>query len=199
MLLKNMRWIIFIVCVGFVNASVLKMASSEGATQNKMVVSDQLSERYKKITWDDVVQPVKLSEQTRDLEIEDDLVNSNIKIFLTNNTAKTLNINAIAYEIKGSICGITKQRLVIEAGKAIAGFYVDKAESVKCLDQINPPKTSQTGHLTLIDVGSKFDIHKYQQYTGGLFLYPVTIKVYYSHKGADAIRTQTMYLIYTLI
>jgi hypothetical protein len=173
--------------------------NAESVNPTLLYEGNQLNDRWSKINWVDIIDTDSIPEHVKDLTIDEDLTSQNILISLTNNTDKDINVTGMVYLANGTSCGYTKTNINIKAKTKVADYFMDKSQGQKCLKLIEGRLNNRFGHLNLIDLGYKFDTNKYQQFTTGLFLYPVRLSVVYSSKGSLAKQNKTFYLIFATL
>lgn len=185
----------------FINATTVfaQQNSSEGIDQMKVSAANQLNTRYSNLSPATIIEADTIPESSKDLDVDEDLTSSNVFISLTNRSGKDITVTDMAYVISSGVCGYTKTNIVIKPGTTSKDYHMSKAEGLKCLNQIQANIDGRFGRMQLVDIGSKFDVNKYQQFTTGLYLYPVKLSIIYTSKGSVTKSNKLLYLIFATL
>ncbi len=194
-----MKKLFLVFCFSSAFAGSFNPESVSNVTQNQAFATEQLNNRYSKISWVDIIDTESIPEQSKELDIDEDLTSSNILIGLTNKTDNAITITGLTYLANGHTCGFTKANVIIKPKSTKRDYFMNKSEGVKCLKKVEENLNGRLGRLSLIDIGSKFDINKYQQFNSGLYLYPIRLIIVYNTNGTVSKRTELFYLIFATL
>lgn len=175
--------------------------SSESTAQMKVSAANQLNTRYSSFSPATIIETDTIPESSKDLDVDEDedLTSSNILISLTNRSSKDITVTDMAYVISSGVCGYTKTSITLKPNTTSKDYHMNKAEGIKCLKQIQSNIDGRFGRMQLVDIGSKFDVNKYQQFTTGLYLYPVKLSIIYTSKGSVTKSNKLLYLIFATL
>jgi len=185
----------------FISATTVfaQQNSPESIDQMKVSAANQLNTRYSSFSPATIIETDTIPESSKDLDIDEDLTSSNILISLTNRSSKDITVTDMAYVISSGVCGYTKTNITLKPNTTSKDYHMNKAEGIKCLKQIQSNIDGRFGRMQLVDIGSKFDVNKYQQFTTGLYLYPVKLSIIYTSKGSVTKSNKLLYLIFATL
>ncbi len=185
----------------FISATTVfaQQNSPESIDQMKVSAANQLNTRYSSFSPATIIETDTIPESSKDLDVDEDLTSSNILISLTNRSSKDITVTDMAYVISSGVCGYTKTNITLKPNTTSKDYHMNKAEGIKCLKQIQSNIDGRFGRMQLVDIGSKFDVNKYQQFTTGLYLYPVKLSIIYTSKGSVTKSNKLLYLIFATL
>lgn len=199
--------ILSLVAVSTIYASPMNLSLSEEHPQDLLKQSASTALSIKKQNVANVAntfaqqsnfllaQPIKLTE-SKGLQIDEGMINEDIELVFNNQIATPMNVDYVGYNIDGNICAENKDmKLTLETSKLKSGYYISRTKLLNCY-AIASKTINNIGNFKLVDISSKLDHVKYQDFTNGLFLLPMTIIVHYSHSNIKTIKYKTTYLIY---
>lgn len=156
---------------------ILKNANeSSSAWAFKKELANKVSASFLDDSVDDIVNLSKLPNNLKIISTKEFVNTENIGIAITNNIDHTVTVTAVALEVNGKICGFNKNKIVLPPKQTVRGFIFGAEAVGKCIKTMKH-NLEKDGRADFIDVGTKFDMQKFDSLDQVIYMYPLHMSI----------------------